>query len=240
MRSVRIVLRAALLAAVAVACEADKPVSRFVSRPLVAAPVAAKVDSARPWPSDDKLVVGGRLTSLPLVARGVCPFECCQFGKWTTRDSVDVFASERDSASRLTRLPPDFTIVADSGDLYTVRWGIAILQRQTDVGDYLVAPLDSEEYATPPSLVLNRGDTVVRMGHAPESGEILLIHGRPYIGSEFWYRKQDLKAAPELAQLPALLVQEARDEWWVHVKFGGRSGWVDAYHSSIGGKDACE
>jgi hypothetical protein len=51
---------------------------------------------------------------------------------------------------------------------------------------------------------------------------------------------QDLKDFPKEVRTPALLVQALREEWWVHVRVGNRSGWIDAYHSKVSGSDACE
>jgi hypothetical protein len=95
---------------------------------------------------------------------------------------------ERDSASRFSRVPAGTSIVADSGNLYTVKWGIAVLQETADIHRYIESALDTLPFSPESSFVLNRGDTVVHAGHIPESGVILMIRGRAYLGGELWHR----------------------------------------------------
>ena len=184
-------------------------------------------------------LVSGRMPALPSVERGICPFECCRFGEWTADDSVDVFATERDSSSRFSRVPPETKIVADSGDLFTVNWGIAIMQERANVHRWVESALDTLPFPPDSTFLLNRGDTVFHAGHIPEAGLIVIIRGRAYLGSESWYPADILREYPDLPHRPALMVQSLREEWWVHVRVGGRSGWIDAYHSKINGSDAC-
>ncbi len=54
-----------------------------------------------------------------LVERGACPFECCQYGKWRTANSVKAFLYPKDTRSSQT-IPSDETVVALTGYVRTV------------------------------------------------------------------------------------------------------------------------
>jgi hypothetical protein len=238
MRSLPIVLRATLLATISWSCgtgQADKSVAGTAKRAL--ASVGAESSRARLDTYHE--LVAGRLPALPSAEKGICPFECCQFGNWTADDSIDVFAVERDSSTRPSRLPPGTAIVADSGDLFTVAWGIAIMQERANVHRWVESALDTLPFPPDSTFLLDRGDTVFHAGHIPEAGLIVMIRGRAYLGSESWYPADILRDYPDLSHRPALLVQPLREEWWVHVRVGNRSGWIDAYHSKVSGSDAC-
>lgn len=151
-----------------------------------------------------------------------------------------MFAVERDSSSRFSRVPAGTAIAADSGNLYTVAWGVAVLQSNADIHTFIQSALDTLPFSSETSFVLARGDTVIHAGHIPESGEIIMIRGRAYVGGEFWHTAEDAREFPKLADSPALLLHPLRQEWWVHVTVGSRKGWIDAYRSKLKGSDACE
>ena len=238
MRALQIGFGTVLVSTLSLSCgpgHADKPAAGTAQR----APASSGAVTSQGRMNTYDELVAGRLPALPSVERGICPFECCHFGKWTAEDSVDVFAAERDSSTLLSRLPPGTAIVADSGDLFTVAWGIAIMQERANVHDWVESALATLPFSPDSAFVLNRGDTVFHAGHIPEAGLILMIHGRAYLGAEWWYPPDILREYPNLEHRPALLVQSLREEWWVHVRVGNRSGWIDAYHSKVNGSDAC-
>jgi hypothetical protein len=222
----------------ALACapgHADRPAAGEASRERVMAKGDTSSSESRAFTN----LMVGKLPSLPWVRRGFCPFECCRLGTWTTDDSVDVYATERDTTSRSFRLPPGASIVADTGNLHTVAWGIVVLQESADIHRHIESALDRLPFFPDSSIVLSRGDTVWHAGHVPEAGLILVIHGRGYLGGEFWRSPEDIRSYPDEAHQPGLLVQPLREEWWVHIRSGDRNGWIDAYHSKVNGSDAC-
>ena len=64
-----------------------------------------------------------RPPSTPFVERGACPFECCQLGHWTARDTLPVYARQQAPETRLFLLAPGQGFVADSADFHTLALG---------------------------------------------------------------------------------------------------------------------
>ena len=47
-----------------------------------------------------------------------CPFECCQFGKWIIKETIDVYSSEDDTNNVIFKLNDNDTIYAQTGNLH--------------------------------------------------------------------------------------------------------------------------
>ena len=62
------------------------------------------------------------LPKLPTVARGACPFECCQLGHWTALDTLRVYSRERSATRPVAVLRPGQSFTADSADFGEMVW----------------------------------------------------------------------------------------------------------------------
>src|SRR5512135_1524999 len=78
-----------------------------------------------------------RPPSTPFVERGACPFECCQLGRWTARDTLPVYGREQAPDPPLFFLTPSQGFVADSADFHTLALGIVVARRALTLADYL-------------------------------------------------------------------------------------------------------
>ncbi|MGE5687076.1 MAG: hypothetical protein ACM34D_06205, partial [Gemmatimonadota bacterium] len=78
-----------------------------------------------------------RPPSTPFVERGACPFECCQLGHWTARDTLPVYARQQAPDTRLFLLTPGQGFVADSADFHTLALGMILVRRPFRLADYL-------------------------------------------------------------------------------------------------------
>ena len=177
----------------------------------------------------------------PFVARGACPFECCQLGAWVTHDALPVFDRERGSGASLFVLQPSQGFRADSADFYTLAFGLILVRRPLRLADYL-----AEAEAAPPSSPapaeslaalrqpLAPGDTVYLIGEVSEVGEQVWSHGRTATVNSFWS-----EPGLENANAPAILVRPITHEWWVHINAQGRRGWIQAWGRHLEGTDAC-
>jgi len=78
------------------------------------------------------------------------------------------------------------------------------------------------------------GDTVYLIGEVTEVGERVWFRGVSVTVQAFWAEPtfDDPKA-------PAALIRPIVHEWWVHISWGGRSGWIQAWNRNIEGTDAC-
>src|SRR5207245_10197779 len=80
-----------------------------------------------------------RPPTTPFVTRGACPFECCQLGDWTGRDSLPVYAQARGTAGPLFFVLPNEHVRADSADFYTLSLGIILILRPMRLVHYVSA-----------------------------------------------------------------------------------------------------
>jgi hypothetical protein len=183
------------------------------------------------------------LPSLPQVYRGDCPFECCQLGNWTARESLQLYPAERKAGKPIAILRPGQSFTADSADFYTLDWGIISVRRPMRLLDELSPEADNDSIQADQrgARVLARqlapGDTIYHIGHIPEAGEIVWLDGVQAVAAWFWAdREEDLK---EL-DAPAVVVRPIRQEWWVRIRTRtGQIGWIQAWNKQIEGKDAC-
>jgi hypothetical protein len=174
----------------------------------------------------------------PFVARGSCPFECCQLGAWTARDTLPVFDRERATGSpRFLFLPGD-AFRADSADFYTLALGLIRARRPFSLLDYLAAR-DSASRAAPGLAPLRAplapGDSIYLVGEASEEGPVVWARGTTAVVEPFWAEGSEL----DDPAAPAVLIRPIVHEWWVHVTANGRSGWIQAWDRRIDGRDAC-
>jgi hypothetical protein len=173
----------------------------------------------------------------PFVARGSCPFECCQLGSWIARDTLPAYSHDRPTGVPLFRLLPGELLVADSADFYTLALGLIRVRRPFRLADYLAdEETTNADAATLATLrrPLAGGDTVYLVGEVTEVGERVWFRGVSVTVQAFWAEPtfDDPKA-------PAALVRPIVHEWWVHISSGGRSGWIQAWNRNIEGTDAC-
>jgi hypothetical protein len=178
-----------------------------------------------------------RPRSTPFVARGACPFECCQLGPWIARDTLAAYAGERANGTPVFRVLPGERMDADSGDFYTLALGLIGVRRPFRLADYLAD--DDTTRAEPERLAVLRrpiavGDTLYLIGEVTEVGERVWLRGVAATVQAFW-------AEPEFddPKAPAFLIRPIVHEWWVHVTAGARHGWIQAWSRNIDGTDAC-
>lgn len=182
-----------------------------------------------------------RPPSTPFVERGACPFECCQLGHWTARDTLPVFARQQAPDTRLFLLTPGQGFVADSADFHTLALGMILVRRAFSLADYLA----EEERPPRPALAdsarlttlhkpLAPGDTLYLVGEVSEVGERVWTRGVEATVEPFWSEPDFEKAGA-----PAVLIRPIEHEWWVHIEAGGRLGWIQAWNRNIDGTDAC-
>ncbi len=176
----------------------------------------------------------------PFVTRGACPFECCQLGDWTGRDSLPVYAQARGTAGPLFFVLPNEHFRADSADFYTLKLGIIEILRPMRLADHvseesvppLVTKADSVAYAAL-RRPLASGDTVYLIGHEPEVGEVVWFKGQRATVGTFWVQPGSHRLAL------AVLSRPIEHEWWVRITRNGRTGWIQAWGHHFDGADAC-
>src|SRR5258708_5191325 len=57
----------------------------------------------------------------PYIEKESCPFECCRFGKWIARSTMNCYQLEGDTTKLAFRVSPEDTIIAETGNLHMDR-----------------------------------------------------------------------------------------------------------------------
>lgn len=162
----------------------------------------------------------------PYVVRGACPFECCQYGRWVTRETIPVYSRERANGPPLFRLRPGDTVNAVTGNVHMVRVGRAAVDRRL--------PTNWVEDDTLPRP--SRGDTVYVLSYQGEGYWLYWYRGRTGSGPAFWEPESSHDSLPP----PARLMLEPLSEWWVQVRAArGQEGWLRMPEAGFEGYDAC-
>jgi len=177
----------------------------------------------------------------PYRVEGVCPFECCQYGKWTALSDIPVLAAER------ARVSPAFTIRRGEkfeavGGAY---WTIApfILRAKAPVEIKVASHLVPEapnraklrgEWTIDEHTTLPAGTDIHVVAYLGEGEQVGLAAGKPVAFDMSLYDSPDSEftvSKPGGANAT---------EWWIEVNSAGRHGWFERGKHSIEGSDACE
>ncbi len=149
---------------------------------------------------------------------GACPFECCQYGKWTLDSSADLRITPSTTASIVAHLGKGTQVIADTGFVVVNPVGL------------IVGMSDFRQKET--GLELHRGDTLFvldKMGEGRWHGR---LHGEPVTVSS-WEIDTD-------GNYGAKLVRAPRSVWWVHFTVSGSpGGWGLMDEIQEHGADAC-
>lgn len=146
---------------------------------------------------------------------GACPFECCQYGKWTARRDLTVVASPSDEARVVTRIAPGTVFDAITGQTRTIA---GIFRFSRPVGRF------------------GAGDRVWVYDYLGEG------HYRAWVGGAM--RDIELLPTTPGFEVKAAMGSwevEPAQTWWVQVRISdGVEGWLDmADPRAVGGNDAC-
>lgn len=176
----------------------------------------------------------------PYRVEGVCPFECCQLGRWTARSDIPVLAAERG------RVAPAFTI--RSGETfeavraaYWTLWPLVLRAKapiellrargfEIEAADRakIAGVWGSDEFAALPA-----GTELHVLANLGEGAYAGVAAGKAFEFEALWKDP----AAP----FTVVKSQAANaTEWWIEVDANGRRGWFERGRYSIEGSDACE
>ena len=144
---------------------------------------------------------------LPKVDRDACPFEGCQFGKWTARSVVNVYSTWSASRQRIARL--------STGQVVTALTGINIVHR----------PSKGRFTRDVAMFGAKAGDWLYSYRYCGEGAEDVWVRGRFFkcVDPNFSWKRGEGCQRDCNGRYLAL----AKSDWWVQIRFGvGRTGWV--------------
>jgi hypothetical protein len=158
------------------------------------------------------LTASGEDPAFPREAPGACPFECCQYGRWTGR------------AATVARLRPD----RRSAEVFRV-----VLGEPVDALTGVIVTLNPGHARATTTLQLE-GVTVAA------GQEVLVLRPLGEGVFKIWLSGRVFEAQLLAAEESSLrLLSEPRMVWWVQIRNGhGRIGWTDQA-DRFDGTDAC-
>ena len=154
-----------------------------------------------------------------LVDKGACPFECCQYGRWTATEDTPAFVSPDAKHPTLT-IPAGATVTALTGYVRTVGQPFVVARPHAPYkpGDKLMVYTYYGEGAF--SVWHNGKRFTEDLGFSPYGG----TGGKRCTDQKYCW---------------GTLSQELQSDWWIHVRLAnGKTVWV---HEANGfeGQDAC-
>lgn len=160
--------------------------------------------------------------SLPYVNEGVCPFECCQYGKWTATKEITVFSRPDQKSAELFTINKDEEFVAETGYVLTVSTGKWAM----------LDTLKLDRLYKGKNKIVYPGDTLYVLHYLGEGYYKVWYKGDEYEGPEdFWNPYSGRKVSEQ--------IDLERTEWWVKTKNkAGLEGWF-LKEGNVWGLDAC-
>ncbi len=170
----------------------------------------------------------------PYIQKKVCPFECCQFGKWISKSPLKVYANEGDATRVSFTIAPGDSFIAVTGNVHMMRPGIVVVTKP-------VAPFSP-------------GDTLYTLAYRGE-GFIDVWHRGKLENIEMFWGPMSESSSPAIksprgSRYSGVLVSKPHMIWWVQITCrDGRSGWLKLVNTSdsgfsleesIDGMDGCD
>lgn len=204
---------------------------------LAAAPPADTVPAPSPGsadsgPSDaagrDTLVLATPdLLTLPYVAEGACPFECCTYREWRATAEMTVRREPSDTAQAAFTLAAGEAFRGLDGRVVVTEPGVVAVRRRI-------------EPEVPGQPAFTPGDTLYPLDHLGEGWFRVWYRGRTVETSSFSWAPLDAPPATR-DSAAAVVLRDPTSEWWARVRNGeGRTGWLRMDGAPfIEGVDAC-
>lgn len=158
--------------------------------------------------------------------RNVCPFECCQYGRWQAESDIPVYTRERDTTHIVATIRKDDSFEAISGNVYMERFGEVDILR-----DVIMPNEKAPRY--------RRGETVLLLDYLGEGFYTVWRRDSLLIDGDFFRLPSDTADVPP-DHAKGVLRVEPISSWWVRVRLPDRTeGWIDMENAMVRGSDAC-
>ena len=147
-------------------------------------------------------------SDLSNIELNTCPFEGCQFGQWTARETINVYESEGDTSSIKFTLSENETFTSLYGNVHYEQFGkVVVIQpfKNFQVNDTL---------------------TVLR---CVEGEFIAYYKGKKVYTDVFWpmkYYRYDEEEVYDSTRHKGKMISQPQIIWWVKIKRNEVEGWL--------------
>lgn len=156
--------------------------------------------------------------ALPFYDWKACPFEYCQYDRWTARIPVRVFDTWKDGRSQVGEIPQGGSVLALTGVVVTLRPGLIKMDRDLENTD------------------LKRGETILTYADRGEGHSAVWFKGHYYPDFDITFTHWPNGQGCGGTHCAATYVDPGDKVWWVQVKLdSGQTGWVDMEQTRVGG-----
>ncbi len=154
--------------------------------------------------------------TVPFIQHDVCPFECCQFGKWTARSVLKVFQTEGDDSRVSFTIQPGETFTATGGNVHIVKLGVIVINNSFDN--------------------FNKDDEVYVLSYRGEGEYDLWFNGKELSNTKDVWAKGTLRQSPEFVWWVSIINKDGKTGW---LRFKNISDNGFQTEDKVDGHDSC-
>lgn len=159
---------------------------------------------------------------IPFISKRVCPFECCQFGRWLARSPLRVYETEGDTSKVIFNIAIGDTFHAVTGNVRIDKLGVVVVTK----------PIES----------FQAGDTLYTLTYRGEGFMTIWYKGKVRSVEMFWDYDDEADWGninpfdPKWSEFPGVLIDKPLMIWWVNVVLpNGQTGWLKLVNNTVGG-----
>jgi hypothetical protein len=156
------------------------------------------------------------LPKVPFIQHDICPFECCQYGRWIARTELAVYKSENSSELADFTIKPHEEFTAISGDVHIVKFGVVTLEKSFNG--------------------FNKGDKVYVLSYRGEGIYDLWYGGKIFESNDLFWTNGIMKQAPEIIWWVLVKKKNGMQGWLMLRNISERGFQIE---EKIDGMDSC-
>jgi hypothetical protein len=153
---------------------------------------------------------------VPFIQPDICPFECCQYGKWRARSLLKVFKKEGDDSNVLFTIKPGEVFTAINGNVHVTKLGIMIIDR--------------------PFGNIKKGDKIYVLSYRGEGEYDLWYKGHIFLNNTDVWEHGTLKQSPEFVWWVYIINKDGKKGW---LKFKNITDSGFQTEDKVDGRDSC-
>ena len=157
-----------------------------------------------------------KVPKVPVIENNICPFECCQYGKWITRSPIKAYKQEGDDSNISFLIQAGEEFKAIGGNVHIIKLGIITINES--FGGF------------------SKGDKVYVLSYRGEGEYDLWYKGKQLDSTDDVWKHGTLKQSPEFIWWVSVINKDGK-RGWLRFKNIGEGGFQT--EEKIDGRDSC-